>query len=412
MLIIATGEIGPKVEPLIQDPVVVLIVLLAFLAILFQASKHAIVGRLFKVVPLLLFAYFVPTLLSNLNVIPLKSTAYSFVTTWFLPASLLLLTLSVDVPGIVRLGPKVLIVFLGATVGIVLGGPLAYLALGWLLPSEFGDQAWKGLAALSGSWIGGGANFVALKESVGASDDIIGVMIIVDVAVANMWMALLLFFAGRERQMDESIGADRNALEELKGKIESYQSEVSRPTSLADLLLLLALSLGTTAIATELSHLLPDVGEIIKQFTWVVIIVTAVGVGLSFTKLRRLEGAGASAVGSVFLYLLVATIGARGDFRSIDKAGYFFLIGIVWMAFHAIIVLSLRFLLRAPIFYAAVGSQANVGGAASAPVVAGSFHPSLSSVGALLAVGGYVLGTYAGLLCAFLMRLVHYVWHQ
>jgi len=392
---------------MITEPGAVLAVLLGVLALLFAADRHPAAGKVFKVVPLLVFAYFVPTILSNAGLIPLKSPIYTLVKKWLLPASLFLLTLSVDIPAILKLGRKAVILFLSATLGIVIGGPLAYLLLGWMLPPELGEQAWKGLAALSGSWIGGGANFIAIGESVGAHESTISMMVVVDVAVASVWMACLLYFAGRELAMDEAIGADRDSIDVLRRKVEDYEAEVSRPTNLPDLLLMLALAFGTTAAANALSKVLPDIGSIVRGFTWVVLLVTAGGVGISFTRLRSLEGAGASKVGSVFLYLLVATIGAKAEFAKVVEAPALVLVGAVWMAIHAGLLLLVRRWTKAPVFFLAVGSQANVGGAASAPIVASAFHPALAPVGVLLAVGGYVLGTYAGLLCAFLLQTVH-----
>jgi len=393
--------------PLVQHPVAVLAVLLAVLAALFAADRHPALKRVFRVVPLLVFAYFVPTLLSNTGIIPLESELYVFVKRWLLPASLLLLTLAVDVRAILGLGRNALALFLTATASIVVGGPLAYLALGWMAPAELGEQTWRGLAALSGSWIGGGANFVAIGESVGAQASTISLMVVVDVAVANVWMAVLLWFAGRDRAMDEQLGADRSTIDALRDKVEGYRKQVERPATLPDLLLILALAIGGVVIADALGQRLPPIGNIVRGFTWVVILVTALGVGLSFTRLRRLDGAGSSAMGSVFLYLLVTTIGAHAEFRRVLDAPALVAIGALWMCFHATLMLVARRLLRAPIFFAAVGSQANVGGAASAPIVASAFHPALAPAGVLLAVGGYVLGTYAGLLCAFLLERVH-----
>ena len=200
---------GPVTPPLIQDPMAVLAVLLAVLAGLYALQRYPAVERFFNVVPLLVFAYFVPTLLSNTGVIPTQSELYRFTRVYLLPASLVLLVLSVDLPAIARLGRNAVGVFLAGTVGIMVGGPLAYLALGWLVPAELGDQAWKGLAALSGSWIGGSANFVAIGQSVGALDSTLSMMVVVDVGVSNVWTAVLLSFAGREKAMDASIGADR-----------------------------------------------------------------------------------------------------------------------------------------------------------------------------------------------------------
>lgn len=391
---------------MIQTPLSVLTVLLAVLASLFLFQRHPWGRRLFRVVPLLVFCYFVPALLSNLGVIPVESELYVFIRRVLLPASLVLLVLSTDIPAVLSLGRDAVVLFLTGTASIALGGPLAFLALGWLFPVDALDQAWRGLAALCGSWIGGGANFVAVGESVGASPATMSLMVVVDVGVANVWMAMLLLFAGREREMDAAIGADRRRIDAVRARIETYQAEIARPSNLAEMLLILTIGLGTTGVVTWVAQYLPEIGTIINGFTWVVCLVTAIGVALSFTSLRRLEGAGASTVGSVFLYLLVATIGASAQFSQVLENLPLLAVGALWMLFHAAAMFAARRMLAAPVFFLAVGSQANVGGAASAPVVAAAFHPALATVGVLLAVLGYVLGTYVGILVAFLLRVI------
>jgi uncharacterized membrane protein len=392
--------------PLIESAIGVLSVLLFVLAGLFVFQRHPLGRRLFRTIPLLVFCYFVPALLSNLGVIPAESDVYLFIRRVVLPASLLLLVLATDIPAVVSLGRDAVMLFLAGTTSIALGGPLAFLALGWMFPADALEEAWRGLAALCGSWIGGGANFVAVGESVGASAATMSLMVVVDVTVANVWMAVLLWFAGREGEMDARLGADRTRIDAVREKVEHYQAAVARPPNLPEMLLILALGVGTTGIVTGFAGYLPDIGTIINGFTWVVFLVTAVGVVLSFTPLRHLEGAGASVMGSVFLYLLVATIGASARFTHVLDNLPLLAVGVLWMAFHAAAMLSVRRLLRAPIFFLAVGSQANVGGAASAPVVAAAFHPALATVGVLLAVLGYVLGTYVGIMVAFVLRQV------
>jgi len=399
---------------MIQDPIPVLAVLLGVMAALFAFAQHPLGQRCFKVVPLLVFAYFVPTGLSNAGVIPTQSPLYEFIKDWLLPAALVLLTMSVDIPAVLRLGRNMLVLFLAGTATVVLGGPLAYLAFGSLVPAELGDQAWKGLAALSGSWIGGGANFVAIGESVGTTDSTLAMMVVVDVALANVWMAVLLFFSAHDEKMDARIGADRRALEELRRKSEAFQRQVARPPVLGDLFAILFIAIGGTVLAAaaapvvaeSVASLLPGAAEILGEFAWKVLLVTALGVAISFTPLRRLEGAGASKIGSVMLYLLVASIGAKAEFAKVLEVPGLLVVGAAWIGLHAGSLLLLRRYLKAPIFSMAVGSQANIGGAASAPIVAGAFHPALAPVGALMGVVGYVLGTAAGLVCAFLLRWV------
>jgi uncharacterized membrane protein len=404
---------------MIQEPVAVLAVLLGVLAALFSLASHPAGARFFRFVPLLVFAYFVPTALSNLGIIPLESPIYDIIKRWFLPVSLLLLTMSIDIPAILRLGRNMLILFLTGTATVVIGGPLAFFALGWMIPDGMRNEAWKGLAALSGSWIGGGANFVAIGESVGATDSTMAMMVVVDVAVANVWMAVLLLLAGHDKKMDAAIGADRRSLEQLQQKIEDFRKQVARVPTLRDFLVILTLAFGATVIATRLGTWLatkvdayaPAVSDILSEFAWTVIVVTGIGIAVSYTPLRKYEGVGASRIGSVFLYLLVASIGAKAEFAKVLDVPVLLGIGIIWIVIHAVILLIVWYLLKAPVFYMAVGSQANIGGAASAPIVASAFHPALAPVGALMGVAGYVLGTYAGLLCAYLLRMV-FVWQS
>ncbi len=414
-------------DPLFTEPMSVLAILLSVLGILFAMNASPRFNKIFKVLPLLVFAYFVPTLLSNTNIIPRDSgfELYKFIKSWLLPASLVLLTLSVDLKATFSLGKNALILFLGATASIVVGGPLAYLLvvgggnlMGFeVFSAEVADQAWRGLAALSGSWIGGGANFIAIQEEFSASDSIIPLMVVVDVAVANVWMAFLLLFAGREKQMDLKMGADRSSLEAVREKVADFQSSIAKPTNLSALLTISGIAIVGAVLATwaggEISGWLTEnaewASEIIKEFTWIVILVTIIGLSLSFTPLRKLEGQGASAVGSVFLYLLVTTIGAKADFREIFKPENtgILIIGAIWMIFHVAFLMILRRVMKAPIFFVAVGSKANIGGAASAPIVASAFHPALATVGVLLATFGYVLGTGAAIVCGKLLGMAH-----
>lgn len=391
---------------LVDSPLGVLGVLLAVLAALFSFQRHPLGSRIFQVVPLLVFCYFVPALLSNLGVIPVESELYGFVRRILLPASLVLLVLATDIPAVISLGRDAVFLFLAGTASVMVGGPLAFLALGWLFPTESLDQAWRGLAALCGSWIGGGANFLAVGQSTFASAEVMSLMVVVDVGVANVWMAVLLWMAGREAKMDASMGADRSRLDVVREQVARYQAEVARPANLPDMLTILALAFGATAVSTWAAARLPEIGEIVNRFTWLVCLATAVGVAVSFTRLRRLEGAGASTVGSALLYLLVSTIGAGAQFHHVLDNLPLLAVGALWMAFHAAAMLAVRRFLRAPVFFLAVGSQANIGGAASAPVVAAAFHPALAPVGVLLAILGYVLGTYGGLVAAFALRAV------
>lgn len=396
------SDVAEQLTSLVTHPTGVLAVLLAVLAGIFWFGERPTGVRLFKVVPRLLFCYFVPTLLTTFGILPFESLLYVWVKTFLLPVSLLLLILALDVPGIIKLGPKAIIMLLAGTAGVVIGGPISLLICKSFLP----EDAWQGMAALCGSWIGGTANMVALRDVAGTSDAMFSIMVIVDVAVANVWMGVLLYLSGRQESIDRRSGADASAIRDLERRLTDFTARTMRVPTLNDLMMILAIGFAGCWFSYKAGIWLPDIGTMINSGTWKYIIITTLGVVLSFTPVRNLEGAGASKIGSVMLYLLIACIGAGADFTKIlDNIG-FILMGVIWMAVHVIVLLTVARVIRAPIFFVAVGSQANIGGAASAPVVAAAFHPSLAPVGALLAVAGYVLGTYAGLVCMVMLKWV------
>jgi uncharacterized membrane protein len=388
---------------LIKDQFGLLAILMIIPAVIYAINNHTNWGkRFFGIVPPLVFAYFIPTILTSLGVIPDSSPIYTEIKRFVLPASLLLLTLAIDIKGILKLGRKALIMFLTGTLGIVIGGPISLLIFKNALPPEI----WKGMAALAGSWIGGGANFIAIGQSVGTAESMLGVMVIVDVLAANILTGILFFLAGRSDKIDKKLGADNSAIIELRDKVISFQKKTTRVTTVTDYFVMLALAFGGSYAAYLLGNALPNIGDIISHSTWKVIIITTMGVGLSFTPIKKYEGAGASKLGTVMLYLLIGVIGASANLKAVMEYPALFAMGFTWLAIHILILFVVMKLIKAPLFFMAVGSQANVGGAASAPIVASAFHPALASVGVMLGIAGYVLGTYAALLCAKLLLLV------
>ncbi|MGI2169186.1 DUF819 domain-containing protein [Shewanella sp. MF05960] len=386
-----------------------------------SSSPHPFWQKFYKYIPALLLCYFLPSLLNTFGVVDGHTSQLYFVASrYLLPACLVLLILSVDLKAILGLGPKAVIMFLTGTLGIVIGGPIALLLVSMIDPSLIGnngpDAVWRGMTTLAGSWIGGGANQAAMKEIYEVGGEIFSVMVTVDVIVANIWMAVLLFMASKAKEIDARTGADTTAIEALKEKVEKYHAENSRIPSLRDIMMIVAVGFGVTGFAHFAADFLGPFFEanypwtedysLTSKFFWLVVIVTTVGLGLSFSPVRHLEAAGASKIASAFLYILVATIGLHMDVSKIMDTPIYFLVGVVWMLVHASLMLLVAKLIKAPLFYMAVGSQANVGGAASAPVVAAAFHPALAPVGVLLAVFGYALGTYMAWLCGQLLQVV------
>lgn len=409
-----------------NDAIVFGLLMLALGAIFYTSSKETgFWAKFYKVVPALLMCYLIPAIFNSFGLVSDASSQLYFVASrYLLPASLVLMTLSIDLKAITNLGPKALIMFATGTIGIIIGGPLAILLISTVSPETVGgagpDAVWRGLATLAGSWIGGGANQAAMLEIFEFNPDKYGGMVFVDIVVANLWMAIILMGIGKTDRIDRWLKADSSAITELKERVTAYSKKVTRNPSLADLMIMLGLAFGATGFAHWGSEIIAgflssnfevfnDTKSALSSFTstffWMITIATTIGVLLSFTKAKQYEGAGASKIGSVFIYILVATIGMKMDLTLIFENPGLIAIGLVWMSIHAGLLILVAKLIRAPYFFLAVGSQANVGGAASAPVVAAAFHPSLATVGVLLAVLGYVVGTWGALFCAQLMEI-------
>lgn len=504
---------------LITNDAVVLGLLMVTLAIIFYTSSHPKYSRLYKYVPALLLCYFIPSFYNSFGLIDGEvSQLYKVASGFLLPASLVLLCLSIDLKGIIGLGPKALVMFFTATLGIVIGGPIALLIVAQIQPAllkadvrleteltgneseraifvsgnsiakgdvllwndavklhvdtvyasskstgelpfstdlqlslfrtrgadgrlpaitagtsmrNMNSEFWRGLSTISGSWIGGGANQTALKEISDTPTTQFSAMVIVDVFVANIWMAFLLIGAGVSVALDRKLKADSSSIETLKKSVENYRDSINRTSSFSDLAIIAAFGFGGVGVA----HLLADaiapafrssfaltkeqnpeslvtfLSSLESEFFWIIIVATFVGIGLSFTKAKTYEGAGASKVGSVLLYILVATIGMKMNivelYHNWTKYWAVILIGLIWMAVHITVLLIVAKVIRAPFFFVAVGSQANVGGAASAPIVASAFSPSLAPVGVLLSVLGYAVGTVAAIVSMELMHAIY-----
>ena len=411
------------VEPIFKNDAIVLGILMGILGIVFTTSnsKNPFWKKFYKFIPSLLLCYFIPSVFNSLGIISGDSSKLYFVASrYLLPTSLVLLTISIDLHEIKKLGSKAIIMFFTGTIGIIIGGPAAILIVSAISPDIIGgsgpDAVWRGLSTVAGSWIGGGANQAAMKEVFEVNDSIFSSMVAVDVIIANVWMAFLLYGTGINNKIDRWFQADSTSINELKEKIEAYQSQIMRIPTTSDIVKVLSVGFGITAIAHIGADLIaPSILQnapwlskfsLTSSFFWLIVISTTLSIILSFTKARELEGVGASRIGSVFIYILVATIGMKMNVIAIFDNPGLFIIGLIWMMIHASMLIAVAKLIKAPFFFMAVGSQANVGGAASAPIVASAFHPSLAPVGVLLAVLGYAIGTYGAWVCGVLMQVV------
>jgi len=404
---------------LITNDIVVFGLIAATLGLVFwlSSSPSPLLKKIFAWVPVPLLCYFIPAIYNTAGMIDGEGSAlYALGSRVLLPAALVLLSLSIDVKGILKLGPKLLFVFAAGTFGVVLGAVVTFQLLAWVWPEAVAGDTWKGMAALSGSWIGGSANMVAIREIYGVDATLFGQFAVADVAISSVLMAALLVLANRAPQMDANNGADTQALDEMQAKMAALQAEHARIPMLADFMVMIGWAFGIVAIAHAIAH--PAAAwfgqtyawagrfSLDAPFAWIVVLATVGGLILSFTRARQLEHAGASRVGSVLLYFLIACIGMQMDFLQLAQRLELLLIAAIWMCIHVLVTWYAARLVKAPLFYFGVGSMGNIGAAASAPIVAAAFHPNLAPVGVLLGTVGYATGTVVAYLTGQILRLM------
>lgn len=410
-------------SPLITNDAVVLGLLMAILGLVFWSSesKSPFFKKFYNIFPPILLCYFLPGILNSTGVISgTESALYGIASRYLLPASLVLFTLSLDLKEIWKLRRKAGLMFITSTISIILGGPIAVFLVSLFAPNVVGgvgpESVWRGLSTVAGTWIGGGANQVAMFEIFKPSANLFSAMVTLDVVISYTWMALLLYGASRTKQVNAWLKADDSSVNEIKEKIEAYQLATMRIPKTPDIAIILAIAFGVTGIAHfGADYIAPWITanapylskfSLTSGFFWIVIIATTIGMFLSFTPLKDMEAAGASKIGSVLLYVLIATIGMQMNVMAIFDNPGILIVGVIWMCIHALLVIIVAKLTRTPFFFLAVSSMANIGGPASAPVVASAFHPSLAPIGVLLAVFGYVVGTYGAYICGLLMQAV------
>ncbi len=387
---------------MITNPLLIILVLITIEALVLMLSRHERTRHFFNLLPSVFWIYFLPMLAATFGLITPKSPVYGMITSWLLPMSLVLLLLPVDMKAILRLGPTALAMFFIGAAGIMAGTVFSFA----LFKPLVGPQFWSGFGALSASWTGGSANMIAAKEALSVPDAVFAPMVIVDTVVPYLWMGFMIAMVGLQPAFDRWNRSDRAILDHFGEQVVKHQATSGGRRTPVGILLALGVAFAGGGAAHLIARQLPQIRDVVTTYTWTIMVVSTIGILLSFSPVRGLERSGASRTGYDLLYFVLTAIGAKASVASIGSALTLIAAGLVIVAVHAVVLLIGARLLRAPLFLVAAASQANIGGVASAPVVAEVYHPGLASVGLLLAILGNIVGTWLGILCAQLCRMV------
>lgn len=387
---------------MINDPFLIFLILLSIEIAVLSAAGHPRTKKYFGFLPAVFWIYFLPMCVSSLGLIDAKSPLYGLVTTYGLPASLFLLLLGVDLKAIARLGRTAVLMFLAGSFGIMLGTTLSFA----LFKGVVGAQFWSGFAALSGSWTGGSANMVAVKEALGTPDDVFLPMVVVDTIVPYIWMGLLVSASSGQATFDRWLRADRGVIEDIRKRMVGVGTANVGTLHTTSLLVLSGFAFVVSIAVQRLAQVLPTAEGIISSFAWAIILVSTLGLAGSLTPLRRCEALGSTRIGYYLLYFVLTTIGAKASVSHLGASAILIAAGVVIVLVHAAVLLIAARLLKAPMMLVATASQANIGGVASAPVVAEIYQPGLASIGLLMAILGNIIGTYLGIIVGQICRWI------
>lgn len=389
---------------MITDGFLFISLLIAIAAILVYLDKARGLP-VFRYVPGFVFLYLIAALFNTVGVFGESDSIDAVgggVKDALLPAMIMLLLFQCDVRKIIKLGPKLLLTYAATAVSIMLGFVITFAVLKGVLEAE----AWKGLAALAASWTGGSANMAAVQGILNPPENIFGHVLIVDTIVYSVWLLVMFSSVGISDKFNAWTKADTSALSSRAASTGEGSEKSSADEEKMDLVALfrvLAIGLFGSALATVIGGKLPEIGVVVNSTTWTILIVSIVGLIIGSTKYGKM--AGASDVAYIMLYIIIGVIAAGSDFTSLVEAPIYLLAGLMVVTIHFVLMIIYAKLTKTELFSLAVASTANIGGVASAPVVAGAFNRELVPVGVLFALIGAFAGTFFGLAAGQVMSL-------
>jgi len=369
-------------------PYLTLLIFIASMLVYVEAKTRA---KLFEYLPAIVILYFSVMTLSTLEIwtkTEAITSAYKAFKSNLLPAMIFLMLLQSDIRKILKLGKKILLTFFLASLSISLG----FIIMFALLHNFFEAESWKAFGALSGSWMGGTGNMLAIQEALALPDSKMGYVLLIDSIDYAIWVMILLALVPFAKQFNHWTKADGSVLETLTSTLttDKEQSNINFPT----LFMLLGLSLMVSLLAQNIAPYLPTT-TFLTNTTWVVIMATLAGILFGMTPLGK--EASAVPLANMMLYFIIALIASRANFTELTQAPLYIMAGFIIIVIHALIMVLFAKLFKLDLFSLGVASLANIGGVASAPILAGAYNKALIPIGVLMAMMGYIIGTFMGL---------------
>lgn len=381
---------------------VAVLIFMAAVLVTLDKNSTGVMKKFFSYVPAVVLCYLIAMLLCTLKVWDMEATkpAYTALKNNMTYAMIFAMLLRCDIRKVIKLGPKMLIGVLSATATIVVGFIVAFL----LMKGVIGSDAWMGLGALCGSWIGGSGNMVAVQAALDISEADMGYALVIDSIDYSLWVMFLLWAIQLAPKFNKWTKADTKVLDEVSVRLEEEAKANTKPITFQSLILLIGSALLVSAVASNLGTILYDLTNFSDKATWTVLVVTAIALVAAVTPLGKVAGSGE--VSNLLLYTVIGLLASRASLLELGDAPAWIITGFIVLLIHAVLLIIICKLLKLDMFTAGVASLANIGGTASAPVLAGSYSGALVPVGILMALVGYVIGTPVAIVCARIMSML------
>lgn len=388
---------------MIQDGFLYLGILIGLAGLVAYVEKSS-TSRFLKFVPGIVLIYFGGAFLKTTGILGASESidaTYGNVRDVLLPTLIILMLLNCDLRKLIKLGPKMLLGYFIAVFSIILGFTVTYL----LFQSLYAPNTWQAFGALAGSWTGGSANMVIIQGILDVPENIFGYALIMDTINYSSWVMIMFWLVPFAAFFNRWAKADTSHLDEVSAElIEEHEEKKNERISFVHLMGLFAIGIFTSAVAAKIGDLLPEFGTIVNATTWTILIVSIAGIVLAMTRVSKIPGS--MDVANVLLYVIIALIASRADFSQLLQAPIYIVSGFVILAIHAILLVLAAKLFKLDLFTLGVSSLANIGGMASAPLLAGAYNRALIPIGVLMALAGSFFGTYFGLLTAKILSLL------
>lgn len=377
------------------------VAVLIFIAALLVWLQRYTKSKFFEYAPPIVLLYLITMIFCTLGVWDLEATkpAYSALKNNILFAMIFLMLLRCDIRKILKLGPKMLGGFFAASISIGIG----FIATYAIMHSALGSEAWKALGALCGSWMGGSGNMIAVQAAFDIGEADMAYALVVDSIDYSIWVMFLLWAINLAPKFNKWVKADTTTLDEVSKRLEEDAKANNEPITFVNIIFLLGLSLVISAVGQNFGATVSGTLTFLDKSTWTVLFITLAGLIGAVTPIGKM--AGGTELSNVMLYSVVALLASRASFLELSDAPIWILAGFMILAIHGILLLIIAKIFKLDMFTCGVASLANIGGSASAPILAGAYSGALVPVGVLMALMGYVIGTGGGIIVANIMSL-------